>query len=52
MTSAQIVAAIKLGQFTNIELLSIELAIDQARDAWLSTQVQYARELGHLPVRP
>ena len=52
MTIPEIIRAIRSGQFTNIELLALELAIDQAREEWLNAQVQYARELGHLPVRP
>jgi hypothetical protein len=52
VTAAEIIYAIKLGQYTNVELLAIELAIDETRRTYLSTQMQYARELGHLPVRP
>lgn len=51
MTAEEIIRAVKTGQFTNLELLAIELAIDQARDEQ-SMQLRYARELGHLPVRP
>lgn len=52
MTTDAIIDAIRSGQFTNLELLAIELAIDQARDEQSRMQLRYARELGHLPVRP